>query len=58
MRCLFTGAVFVATLWTATGRAIAADAAQPVLVVHLQVNETWNRLSATAIADRFKRALT
>ncbi|MEO8372555.1 MAG: beta-eliminating lyase-related protein [Candidatus Solibacter sp.] len=25
---------------------------------HLQVNETWNRLPATAITDRFKRALT
>ena len=39
MRYLFTGAVFVATLWTATGRAIAADAAQPVFVVHLQEKE-------------------
>ena len=25
---------------------------------HLQVNETWNRLPAAAITDRFKRALT
>jgi threonine aldolase len=25
---------------------------------HLQVNETWNRLPAAAIAERFKRALT